>query len=378
MTRILWYGVAPWEGTGYGTQAAAWTRHFASRGHDVAIAACHGIHGRATEWEGIPVYPPPAEGRPDLLLNAHAHVHKAELIILLYDLWTMDARQVRDFPTAAWVASDSHHLSAGDAAFLRASGATPVAISEHTRANLVRAGWPSPLCVPHGIDTGVFRPLPDRAAARFAYQLDPGTFAIGINGNNIDRVRKGYPEQLAAFARFHAKHPDSRLFIHCIADMSPQGSLNLPEIGAELGITDAVHYCDQYTYLAGEYSDQDMASWYCAMDVISNCSYGEGFGLAAVEAQACGTPVILSQGTTGPQLAGPAKWLVRTQPYWNPVHAGWWHAPQVDSIAAAYEKAWSARGSASLRAKCVDWAQRYSVAAVAPRWDAALAKLTGE
>jgi glycosyltransferase involved in cell wall biosynthesis len=118
-----------------------------------------------------------------------------------------------------------------------------------------------------------------------------------------------------------------------------------------------------------------MAAWYCAMDVVSNCAYGEGFGLAAVEAQACGTPVILSDGTTGPQLQGPAKWLVKTQPYWNPVHAGWWHAPNVDSIVAAYEKAWAARGSSSLRDKCVRWAQRYSVEAVAPRWDAAIDRI---
>jgi glycosyltransferase involved in cell wall biosynthesis len=114
------------------------------------------------------------------------------------------------------------------------------------------------------------------------------------------------------------------------------------------------------------------------MDVVSNATYGEGFGLPAVEAQACGTPVIVSRGTTGPQLAGPARWLVPVQRRWNWVHGAWWHAPSEDGILARYEQAWQARGSSSLRVKCRDFAVKYSVEAVAPLWDAVIARLTGD
>jgi len=372
MTRILWHGVAPWEGTGYGTQCATWASYLAARGHDVAISACHGIQGAPTVWNGIPVLPPPSEGRGDALLRAHAAAHKAELCIILYDLWPMNPAAIpQGIPVLGWLAADASRLGAGDVAFLQATGVTPVAISEHTKRTLAEAGWPDARIIPHGIDLDVFRPPVSREAARFTFGLDDSTFAIGINSSNIDRMRKGIIEQMCAFARFHGKHRNSRLFLHTIADLSGLGSNNLAEVADDLGIGEAVSWCDQYTHLSGGYTAADMATWYGAMDVISNASLGEGFGLAAVEAQACGTPVILSDGTTGPQLVG-AGWTVKTQPHWNPVHRSWWHMPLVDSIFRAYQLAYTARGSASLRAKCVRLASQYGVETVGPLWDAAI------
>ena len=37
-----------------------------------------------------------------------------------------------------------------------------------------------------------------------------------------------------------------------------------------------------------------MAGWYRSLDVLSACSYGEGFGLPILEAQACGSPAIVT------------------------------------------------------------------------------------
>jgi glycosyltransferase involved in cell wall biosynthesis len=373
MTRILWHGVAPWEGTGYGTQAATWTRYLAAQGHDVAVSACHGLQGMPLKWEGIMVYPAPVGGRGDMLLRTYARAHKAEVVIILYDLWPMSPEAVpRDIPVLAWVASDAHRLGKGDASFLAETGAIPVAISDHTKRTLAEAGWPDARVVPHGIDLDVFRPPESREAVRFAYDLADDVFAIGINSSNVDRMRKGIPEQMEAFARFHGKHPSSRLFLHTIADMRGDGSNHLGEVAEDYGILDYVSWCDQANHLAGGYSPQDMASWYAAMDVVSNCSMGEGFGLAAVEAQACGTPVILSDGTTGPQLAGPG-WLVATQRHWNPVHSARWHMPLVDSITAAYERAWRARHDGPRRARCVQHAARYGTQVVGPLWDEAIA-----
>ncbi len=63
---------------------------------------------------------------------------------------------------------------------------------------------------------------------------------------------------------------------------SPDG---LVQLAAELGITDRV------TFLPPQSRD-DLARVYQAADVVAVPSYSESFGLVAVEAQACGTPVV--------------------------------------------------------------------------------------
>ena len=376
MTRILWHSCAPWDGTGYGTQTATWARYLASRGHDVAISSYHGAPGRPVVWESIPVFPPPMAGLVTAMIPGNAAAHKADLVVILADVWLIPHKLLDGYKVAVWLPTDTDKIALGDYAYLRGSGAVPIAMSLDGKAKLERAGWEDVLYVPHGIDTGLFSPPGDRQAARAAFGLEASTFAFGLNGNNIDPVRKGYPEQMAAFSRFHGKHPDSRLFIHSIAQLRSEGSLDLDVLAADLGIRDAVVYCDQYTHLAGGYTQEDMAAWYGAMDVVGNASYGEGFGLAAVEAQACGTPVILSKGTTGPQLCGPAKWLVPTTRRWNQVHGGWWHAPSEDGILRRLEEAYVARGSQSLRDRCRAWALQYDVGQVAPLWDHAIGVLT--
>jgi len=66
----------------------------------------------------------------------------------------------------------------------------------------------------------------------------------------------------------------------------------------------------------------------------------EGFGLPAIEAQACGVPVILGDWTTGPQLAGPG-WLVSgSEPDWNEKHRADWHRARVAPVLACLEEAY--------------------------------------
>jgi glycosyltransferase involved in cell wall biosynthesis len=366
VTRILWHSADPAAGTGYGTQTALWTRYLRDHGHDVAISTYYGSPGRKRRWEGMTVYPPPQDGIVTALIPGHAREHRAEVIIILADVWLMDPRLFRGYRTLAWVPADCQPLSVGDAKFLLAGqldGIRGVAMSEHGQRVMQAAGL-DPGYVPHAIDTSVYRPDPGRDALRAAYGISPETFAIGINANNIDPVRKAYPEQMMAFSIFHKKHPDSVLLIHAIADM--QRSLNLLLLARTLGITDCVRLADQYRLLAGDYSDAEMARWYCALDLLSNATYGEGFGLPTVEAQACGTPVVVSDGTTGRQLSGPG-WLVPTEPYWNPVHGAWWHKPSVNALVKAYEKAYSARSPMKSQA-CRAFAAGYDIGKIGPRW----------
>ena len=116
-----------------------------------------------------------------------------------------------------------------------------------------------------------------------------------------------------------------------------------------------------------------MAQWYGVLDVLSNASYGEGFGLPIVEAQACGTPVVVADNSTGPELCG-AGWAVETSLYWNRGHSSWWGRPDIAAIADAYE---SALGKAAgLREQAREFALAYDADVVAETyWKPALKAL---
>jgi glycosyltransferase involved in cell wall biosynthesis len=75
--------------------------------------------------------------------------------------------------------------------------------------------------------------------------------------------------------------------------------------------------------------------------VLLQPSRGEGFGIPSLEAQACGTPVIVSNATAQPELVGDG-WLCDVQPSWDSPQGCWFFTPLVpsivDNLEAAYER----------------------------------------
>jgi glycosyltransferase involved in cell wall biosynthesis len=350
------------------------TRWLRDQGHDVAISAYTGILHRTTAWEGIPVFPPGLAGESvqhDLLAE-HAERWEAELVIVLYDLWHFTLppdRLPKRCPTAFWVPTDCTPADWRTGPWLDKSGAIPVAMSEFGRDQLTAMGFAAQY-VPHAVDTSVYVPPgAARAEVREAFEIAEDAFAVGINATTTDALRKGLGEQLFAFAKFRRKHPSAVLLMHTLPAMP--GGANAAAMASSLDIP--VKWAPPYEYLTGGIEAGSMAAWYGALDVLSNCTYGEGFGLAAIEAQACGTPVILTRGTTGQQLVGPG-WLAEAQPFWNWEHMAWWHAPRIDSIARNYEKAH--RYAASKRSEAWQFAGQYAIQQVGPMWDKVLAEVS--
>ncbi|WP_417068867.1 glycosyltransferase family 4 protein [Niveibacterium terrae] len=80
-------------------------------------------------------------------------------------------------------------------------------------------------------------------------------------------------------------------------------SADLEKEISSLGIADRVHFL-------GKFSDGELASLYRGAICLVFPSYFEGFGLPVLEAMACGTPVVASNRTSIPEIAGEAAMLV--------------------------------------------------------------------
>jgi glycosyltransferase involved in cell wall biosynthesis len=107
--------------------------------------------------------------------------------------------------------------------------------------------------------------------------------------------------------------------------------------------SDAVIFPDPVKHRYG-YTPQEMAVIYSSMDVLLHASYGEGFGVPAIEAQACGTRVIGSNWAATPDLLGDDSWTVEGQPFWDEAQASFFMIPLIPSLISALREADKKRG----------------------------------
>ncbi len=142
-----------------------------------------------------------------------------------------------------------------------------------------------------GADLSVFRPggPQGRAAARRGLGVAPDAVVLLFVG----RVQplKGPDVVLKAAARLLESDPGLRGNLQVVLVGGPSGRQEradpdrMRELAAQLGISDAVRFeppCPQ----------DELAQWYRAATLMLTPSHTESFGLVALEAQACGTPVV--------------------------------------------------------------------------------------
>ncbi|WP_433557012.1 D-inositol-3-phosphate glycosyltransferase [Pseudonocardia xinjiangensis] len=141
-----------------------------------------------------------------------------------------------------------------------------------------------------GVDLVRFTPG-DRAASRSLLGLPPDAIVLAFVG----RIQplKAPDVLLRAAAELLRRDPALRSRLVVLVAGGPSGSglaepTALHELGASLGITDVLRFLPPQTR-------ESLAHVYRAADVAAVPSYNESFGLVALEAQACGTPVVAAR-----------------------------------------------------------------------------------
>lgn len=305
------------------------------------IGAPYSFGGCPIEWEGFTVLPCARDtAGNDTIISNHEYF-KADWTITLADPFGLlrTAKELAQIAIAHWFPVDCNPLGEGDVTVLREGQGVPVAMSRFGE-QVLRSEGADPLYCPHAVDCGLFCPGDPQPYRDTVPGAGRDTFVIGIVAMNRDLNRKGWHEQLLAFSRFHARHPDSLLALHTSPVNNP--GLNLPGMAARLGIGAAVSFPDHYMYDMNMITQEQLAAFYRGLDILSLCSYGEGFGLPLAEAQACGIPVVTTDAAAMSELCG-SGWLVSGTPFWAPGHGAWWKRPDADDIEQAYEQAFLAR-----------------------------------
>ena len=238
----------------------------------------------------------------------------------------------------------------------------------------------NPLYVPHGVDTEVFRPLPDgRAEGREALSIPQDAFLVGMVGANrgwsTHACRKAFPQALDAFAHFVRKHDDAYLYCHTQAAPAPPG-LDLIFMARAMGIPeDRIAFPEDVAWHLHVMDNHFVAAVMNAFDVLLNPSMSEGFGVPIIEAQACGVPVIVSDHSSMPELSQ-TQWLVGGDRWWDGAQMSFAIMPSVSSILENLEVAYENRGNLKVKADAVHFAQTYDADRVAEMyWKPALAAL---
>lgn len=377
---ILFHSAAPWCATGYGQQTDLFATRFHGHGRRVVVSAHYGLEGRTGNWKGVTVLPG-ANDYGSRMLPKYIKRYEPGLVITLLDPWVIDPAVLKGAPIASWVPVDHQPLGEMLRDWFAKSDAIPIAMSRHGEKTLQDAGLDC-LYVPHGIDTTVFQPG-DKQASRERLGIPQDAFVIGMVAANADRApsRKAWPEALRAYSIFRAAHPDAFMYLHTsfTGDAGGGHGVNIPRLAEAIGLgADDFRGTPQIPYELGEIDQDTLADIYAAFDVLLSPSYGEGFGIAPLEAQACGVPVIVSDFSAQPELCG-AGWLVEGQPYWKDDYRAWWQQPYVDAIVDALEQAYEARGDTDLAAQARSFAETYDADRVYDEhWVPALTRLLPE
>lgn len=137
--------------------------------------------------------------------------------------------------------------------------------------------------VPPGVDHAFFSPG-DRRGARFALGL--GDHPVLLFAGRIQPL-KGLTVAIAALAELSESHPDAVLLV--VGGAS--GIEGRSELDAATSLVSALGLADRVRFVPPQ-PHHLLSTYYRAADVCIVPSRSESFGLVALEAAACGTPVV--------------------------------------------------------------------------------------
>ncbi|GAB4528784.1 MAG: hypothetical protein OHK0046_48070 [Anaerolineae bacterium] len=366
--RILWHSNGPSAPSGYGNQTYLFTQLIqADPDYNVTVSATYGREGSpAINPHGVMELPRLGDVYGNDVILSHAAFTRAHTVITLLDPFVFSPDVWKKLNWCAWTPIDSAPASYENQDALRVAKHI-WSMSRFGHEQLINAGF-DPVYVPHGVDTSVFRPLPDRDEAKrklarmlnLTHDLTDKFLVITVAANKGVPSRKNFVGMIEAFARFAKTRPDAMFYLHTQVLRRDVNHEAIMKIAEAYGVADKIIYPPEYNYVTGLIGDDELNTIYNAGDVFLLLSHGEGFGIPIVEAQAAGCPVIVTDGSAMSELCM-VGWRVQA----DLVHADalrsgtWWWQPRISDAVMALEAAYTARGDTRLREQAREKALAY-------------------
>lgn len=378
---------SPGSPTGYGVQAELLISKLLKHNARVAVQSNWGREGNIGDVEvaGKRIREYPKGFRmysEDVIPLWHKHWTNENpklkgAIFTLYDVWVYNPITFQGLypegnepPIISWVPLDHLSLPPAVGQFLQRPNVIPITMAPHGQRQLEAAGIKSTY-IPHAINTKLYKPTDQiqKTPARRWLGFKDSDYVVGIVAANKaagELHRKAFAENLLAFSIFAKNKPGVKLYIH--AEPSRVfGGFHLPTLLQALGITpEQVVLPEPFLFRIG-YPTEDMAGVYSSLDVLMAASYGEGFGVCGIEAQACGTRVITSDFAATADLYSEDSWAVKGQAFWHESQAAFFAVPSVEQLVEKLELAYQAERGPS--AKAVEFASQFDLDKVwANKW----------
>jgi glycosyltransferase involved in cell wall biosynthesis len=273
---------------------------------------------------------------------------RADYILSLADIFTMaDVLEPKSYmdgtgegmKVISWVPID--HVGVAKAIWKPLEKAYSVIVmSKFGKEELRQRGIESTY-IPHSIDTSIFRPLEDKGKCKEELSFNRDDFVVGIVGANKGS-RKHIAEQIMAFAKFAKRHIDAKLYLHMNVTQDG-GGYDIRLLIEDLGIEDRTFVTHPNDLLTG-LSPETMNKVYNGFDVLMHCSKGEGFGIALIEAQSAGIPVLATRFSSMTELVC-EDGLLDSSSYDVIVHGGYRANVNPDDMTDKLEKIYQRRKS---------------------------------
>jgi D-inositol-3-phosphate glycosyltransferase len=214
-------------------------------------------------------------------------VSEATGIPLIHTMHT--TAKVKNLNLAQGEQPEPHTRAIGEEQVVKAATAL-IANTDAEAASLVSLYDACPdnvFVVAPGVDLESFSPADGKAAARVRLDIAPDAIMLTFVGRI--QPHKGPDVLLRAAAEMVTHSPYLRAKLAVVIMGGTSGSVNelekIKSLAKFLKIEDITHFVNPV-------SRKVLPDWYRASDLVCVPSYSESFGLVALEAQACGTPVV--------------------------------------------------------------------------------------
>ncbi len=295
--KIMMSSNAPWSNSGYGRFVDDWSQRVLKDKWPISLVAWAGLAGGSIDYKGVKCYPQYNSiwGEDGLLM--HGNHFKADVRFSMQDVHAMNPQILAQLPHwIPYTPIDREEVQPVVLEVLKYAYKI-ITFSKFGQKALMKYGFASTM-IPEGVDTNIFKPL-DKTEIRKKLNFPQDKFIIGMIGaNKPDGIsRKNWQQALDAFAVFAKNHEDAMFFW----ESNQGGGFDIQGYANFLGVGNRLMTVNPYSAMFDS-NAETVNEWLNCCDMILNVSSTEGFGLVITEAQSAGTPVIINNVMSMPEL----------------------------------------------------------------------------